>query len=180
MKNDVLTTADIANTLIQAGEVKRCHTMRYNGEYTVGHHTYGVLSVLYAVLGRRWFQRKTKLILSALLHDTAELKVGDIPASIKKGKLGQALADLEHKVKCEAGIMPPTLSAYDERLLNAADKTELFCWACSQWRQGNRQPELQKMMDEVKAYIRDDCRDMPDGFKFMKILKTQSADLNLK
>lgn len=83
--------------LRDALHIKRWHTVRtvVNPE-TVGHHTAGVMSVLFFM----YDEPPVTLLKYALFHDAAEMATGDIPATAKWNfpELAKALKDAEDTI----------------------------------------------------------------------------------
>jgi 5'-deoxynucleotidase YfbR-like HD superfamily hydrolase len=106
--------------LAAAGRVKRFHSVQTIQENTVAHHSWGV-AVLCNILTEG--NPGQALLLHALLHDVAELEVGDVPAPTKRAAPGlkEAMDDLEDKVLKDVKIVLPELTSEEKRIFKLAD-----------------------------------------------------------
>lgn len=65
----------------KANHVRRLHTVRVIHEETVGEHTANIIA---AVMEFTHFKPSANLLMSAAMHDLAEVYTGDVPANVKK------------------------------------------------------------------------------------------------
>lgn len=116
--------------VMEAAEVRRCHTKPTVLPYTVGQHTYGAVALL--MLLYPGGQPTSRLVRAVLWHDVAERWVGDIPAMIKyrKPALKQYADAAEADVLVGFGLqITEQLSDDEKRWLNGVDLLEFFLWA---------------------------------------------------
>jgi len=121
-----------------ANGVKRYHTVtNVNTPETVGHHTCGVIGILFAIYDQK---PPLKLIEAALYHDTPEYVTGDTPATAKWDfpAISDALTDAEAEVTGAVGylinLLPSELMA-----LKFADIMDLIFKCRMESQLGNRE-----------------------------------------
>ncbi len=105
--------------ITRGAEVRRYHTVNTLVTETVGHHSHGV--ALICLLLDPGCSRQ--LLVSALAHDLAEQRVGDIPSPSKRA-LGFAdkLEALEDEILAqELGALWLPLTSVERRILKLAD-----------------------------------------------------------
>lgn len=116
---------------IHSGEVTRYHCLPTVKPQPVSQHVYGVLCVLHYLTGGNISK---PLFLEALLHDSGELIVGDIPYPTKRAspEIKDLIKDMEIKARKDhmLGTLE-ILSETDAALLKLADTLEglIYC-AC--------------------------------------------------
>lgn len=104
--------------IMNGAAVTRYHTCDLIKPETVGHHSHGVAMlclVIDPVASRQ-------LLASALIHDLAEQKTGDIPSPVKR-ELGisKTVSSMEENILSEAGIVSPLLNLHEMAVLKLAD-----------------------------------------------------------
>jgi 5'-deoxynucleotidase YfbR-like HD superfamily hydrolase len=122
--------------LREGSHVLRCHTVPHFGEYSVGKHSYDMLTLLFALHP----DPSVALIKAITYHDQGERWVGDIPSPAFDGRPvfrkefeeAQAFGQL-----VITGIEMPELTQEETNWLHATDKVELFLWAKEQAAMGN-------------------------------------------
>ncbi len=105
----------------RAGDVLRFHTRPQLQPQTVGHHTYGVLWLVWVLMGGK---PSANLMYAALRHDTPEFITGDLPSPVKRSVGGDKLDELEAEVLEKAHLPAPELTDDEQRLLHLADCLE--------------------------------------------------------
>ena len=144
-------------SLRAAGHVKRWHTVRTLQQQTVAEHCHHCLSLLLLLHPKP----SIDLIMAMQWHDSAELRLGDIPAMAKRNQdvFAEACADIEdlftretHETVWNA---QNALTAEDWSWIKAIDTLELILWARDEVALGNESARL--IMARGRAYIRDDA-----------------------
>lgn len=130
-----IQTHDLVTMLREASHVKRCHTMAIIGEYTVGQHSFDMVTLLLALHPHA----SRELIIACLAHDLAERWVGDIPAPTKWSDpmLNGHLEKLEHSILDKLGLNV-VLNPIEARWLHGLDRVELLLWSKDQLAMGNQ------------------------------------------
>lgn len=126
-----------------ANGVKRYHTVtNVLTPETVGHHTCGVIGILFAVYDQK---PPLRLIEAALYHDTPEYITGDTPATAKWDfpAISDALTDAEAEVTGSVGYLI-TLSPTELMALKFADTMDLVMKCRMEAKLGN--PEMHAIM----------------------------------
>lgn len=136
----------------EAGNVQRWHVVpTVNGGERVGQHTYGVLTILIAMLGRE--EASPGLLKAALFHDLPECKTGDCPAPTKweNPDLAKILKRVEDRLHEDLGTKI-NLSDKEHVLLAWADMLDLLFFCCEQRQLGNRaiEPVFWRGVDYLK------------------------------
>lgn len=125
--------------LRQGNAVRRAHTLRHLGEYTVGQHSADALSLLLLLHPNP----SAHLMRAVLWHDVAEAHTGDVPAPAKwrSPDLKNALDAAEDAyLRAQLPTVHRTLmelTADEREWLNAVDSLELMLWAVEQVALGN-------------------------------------------
>lgn len=117
---------DALNFIMRGSEVSRYHTVVTIKGETVGHHSHGV-ACLVLILNQ---SASRNLMIAALLHDLSEQYTGDIPSPAKREfGIGAQVSELELLLMERVGIIFPTLSEEEKRVLKLADIAHgaLFC-----------------------------------------------------
>lgn len=117
----------------EAGQVKRFHTKRTIHTQNVAEHSWGVALILLQVC-----TPSSELMRAALLHDVAEIEMGDIPAPFKwdNTALTMPLAIAEAQIEKRLGV-EVYLTAPEKALLKWADMMELIMYVKSEIDMGN-------------------------------------------
>lgn len=125
----------------EAGHVERAHNVPHHGSYSVGKHSYDVVSILLLLHP----SPSNQLIRAALWHDMPERFLGDLPAPAKwyNPKLNKQYQDAEQSVLDRFGEhdLMSRLTLEETDWLHAADRLELLMWADDQLALGNRHIE---------------------------------------
>lgn len=144
-----------------AGRTLRVHTMPLIHRQTVGEHTYGVLHILYQIIGPRRNENLLQILFAAMFHDATEAKLGDTPATAKwdHPKLEAALKDAEDQI-CDEHLLPRLdPRSYEQKLLKFADCMELALFGLEEMRMGNTQVE--NMVSRIlNAIVEKDLQDV--------------------
>lgn len=131
-------------SLINAGHVRRAHTLPGSDYQTTGHHSFEV-----ALLVEYIYPDCTKAaLLKALTHDSAEALVGDVPGPTKweNPELAAVLAAAELRFEVAHGI-DYDLDPIEEMAVKTADLLSLYLYSQHQIHLGNRyfEPFLQRI-----------------------------------
>lgn len=117
---------------------KRFHTIRTVHENTVGQHSFGVAMLYYIIA----IEPSLNGVMTALTHDLAEYKTGDVPAPAKR-ELGlrEQFAAYEANVMAAAGFpaFEATLDADDKWVVKLADALDGLVFCGYERKMGNRQ-----------------------------------------
>lgn len=120
--------------LINAGFVRRCHTVPCTDPQTTGHHSFEV-----ALLVQYIYPECTKAaLLRALTHDSAESWVGDTPGNAKwaSAPLTAALQAMEDEYEAKHGI-DYDLSLEEGMAVKCADLISLLLYTDHMLAMGN-------------------------------------------
>lgn len=159
-------------TLYDAGEVKRLHTVPTIRNQTVGEHTYGTMIIAMELISlnhgraaQHMCSLSTVGILYTLLtHDAPEVTTGDMPAPTKieinaiLGKWGNVpgadvFAEMEKRFYEQVGIKLPELNEMEEDIVKAADCLDLAFTCVKERLLGNRHPKVEEVYQNVKNYL---------------------------
>lgn len=131
----MIDTNKLVIMLREASKVERYHTLPHHGSYTVGQHSFDMMSlawVLMPVVTRN-------VMLAIMFHDLPERWTGDIPGPLKEsdGEFGKRLAQLEARIEASLGLKVELTE--DERMwVKVLDKVECFLWCHDQINMGNQ------------------------------------------
>lgn len=118
----------------RSARVRRYHTEPVIHQQNVGEHTYGVMWFILLMVDNP----SANLLKAALMHDTAEYAVGDVPSPTKRhDTIKEAFDKVEEEVLAQLAWRRPDLTAEEERLLKLADLLEGAAFCLSEWRRGN-------------------------------------------
>lgn len=130
---------DPMNVLVQrlreASKVERSHTTPHHGTYSVGQHSFDMLTLLVAL----YPDCRKELMLAVMFHDFAERWTGDIPHPAKQadGEFGKRLAQIEARVAKSLGL-EIKLDEMERFWLKGLDVVEYLLWAKEQVAMGNQ------------------------------------------
>ncbi len=133
---------DRIKMLREAADVQRIHTKRTIGEYSNGHHTFGMLALLRLL----WPEAPKELIWAIIEHDLPERLISDISSpAINYGKFVDKakLAEAEESILAEIFDFHffPALEGMDllaYRWLKGLDLLDLYLFCKDQRRLGNK------------------------------------------
>lgn len=123
--------------IYESGKVKRYHTAQTLKEQNNAAHSWGVATIVL------WLcpEASANLLKAALLHDTAELFTGDVPAPVKwkHEDIAAALDAAEFEALARMGISTlfTDLTHEEMQYLKFADMAELVLFAANEIRIGN-------------------------------------------
>ena len=132
-----LTNVERVLAAREAGNVRRCHTIPHQGEYTVGKHSFDAVSLLLILHPNP----SVSLIKALMWHDCAERWTGDIPSPAKrKDEIFHAALD-----SMELGVIQEWefyggfegLEGDDYVWLRSVDQLEFWLWCHDQEASGN-------------------------------------------
>ena len=140
----------IIKTVRNGNAVKRWHTRRMLTTDTVGEHTANVIIILLMLE----HSPSKSLIYAALLHDTAEQWVGDIPATAKwsSPELKAACDSLEHKMLDASYLSLPNLTEAEQLVLKWADMLDLLYRCMDEIELGNT--TMREVFDRGVTYLK--------------------------
>lgn len=122
----------------RSARVRRYHTEPVIHQQNVGEHTYGVMWFILLMVDNP----SAALLTAALMHDTPEYVVGDVPSPTKKAPvIKQAFDQLEDEVLERLLWKLPVISDVEARYLKLADLLEGAAFCLSELRRGNRDIE---------------------------------------
>lgn len=150
----------LLNLARSANGVRRYHTLtNVLTPETVGHHTCGVIGILFAIYDQK---PSINLIEAALYHDTPEYITGDTPATAKWDfpSIKMSLDAAELEVTNAVGHVI-NLTAEEAVALKFADMMDLVFKTTGEARLGN--PEMRQIMINGVEYLGEMLRDqMPE------------------
>lgn len=124
-------------TIRRGGAVTRCHTVPYQGRYTVAEHSWGVAILAMQLYPNSWL----RIVEACLTHDVPELITGDIPSPVIKesAELRRKLMDMDNEILDTLDIQSywKLTTEQDEQLL-ICDRLELYTWCIEQLWMGNQ------------------------------------------
>lgn len=140
----------------EASQVKRCHLYPYHGSYTVGQHTFDMLTLLLELNPNA----SRYLIMAVIYHDMSERWTGDMPAHMfrKVKGLAEKWDKLNEEVMTDNFVPSVDLTPEEEKWLHAVDKLELLLWCTDQLKLGNQ--HISDMAERVRQWI--DKMDLPE------------------
>lgn len=121
--------------LREASRVERAHTMPHHGTYSVGQHSFDMLTLLVCL----YPDCRREMMLAVMFHDLSERWTGDIPSPAKQsdGEFGKRLAMVEAKVTKALGL-DVKLTEMERYWLKGLDVVEYLLWAKEQIAMGNQ------------------------------------------
>jgi len=127
---------NVTKVLLEAGRVRRLHTVPLIQHYDVAQHSWNMATLLLTLHPNPTLN----LLRAVLLHDAHERWTGDVPAPIKwdDPTLASALHRLEEKAQTALGIKI-NLDEGEQRWLRALDILELYLFCTDEMEMGNRQ-----------------------------------------
>ena len=122
----------------EASQVERSHTTPHHGSYTVGQHSFDMLTLLVTL----YPDCRKELMLAVMYHDIAERWTGDIPHPAKQAhpEFAKQLAKLEARINRTLGIHVE-LTEMERFWLKGLDVVEYMLWCCNQAALGNKNVE---------------------------------------
>lgn len=131
----MIDTNKLVIMLRESSKVERAHTLPHHGSYTVGQHSFDMMTLAWALMP----VVTRNVMLGIMFHDLPERWTGDMPAPMKEsdGELGKRLAMIEARIEATLGMKVELTN--DERFwIKALDRTECFLWAHDQLNMGNQ------------------------------------------
>jgi hypothetical protein len=125
----------LVQRLREASHVERSHTMPHHGSYTVGQHSFDMLTLLLML----YPDCRRELMLAVMFHDVAERWTGDVPHTAKEsdGEFGKRLAIVEARVMKALGLVID-LTEMERFWLKGLDVVEYLLWCKDQLAMGNQ------------------------------------------
>lgn len=143
----------------EAASVMRCHTITHHGEYSVGHHSFNMLTMLRIL----YPDAPVALIWAIIEHDIPERLTGDIPSPVKWFKI---INKIElNKIECEINIaifgedLNTILEPHQIMWLAGLDILELFMWCKDQLMLGNE--NVLVMISRIDKFIKNNNDKFP-------------------
>lgn len=158
----MLSRNEKIHKLLLAADVKRCHVVQHQGEYTVGRHSFNALLLLFELFPG---EPPMELVKGLMYHDVPELILGDLPATAKwyNEMLSVEYAKAEARIFADFGIADPaSLSDGLYGWLDGVDKLELYIWAMKQQWLGNTSTEINDVMYELCGWFERNADRLPD------------------
>ena len=142
---------EILKFIQQGGETQRFHTVRTIQPQNVGHHSFGVVWLLWLLTEGR---ASSRLLMAGAAHDLPEQIVGDIPAPVKRriGAAWEALHNMEDEILKQYG-MKFELSAEEIIYLSIADRMDGMLFCCRERTLGNT--GIDNVMQNFTTYTKD-------------------------
>lgn len=147
------------NKLIDAGEVKRLHTVPTLRTQTVGQHVYGSQVIAVELMNRAMVEdhevSAASVLLSLLMHDAPEVDTGDVPAPTKRKSLevAKALDEMEAEFYDRMRVELPSLNELENDIVKASDVLDLMMTCVRERQMGNRHPRLEQVMTNASMYL---------------------------
>lgn len=139
----------------EAAAIRRCHTLRIIGEYSVGEHTFNMLSMLRILKP----DASSNLIWAIVEHDLPERLTGDIPSPVKwYGAIDrEKLRDLEQQIIEElmGTDHGKAITQEEDTWLKGLDILELYLFCKDQIYMGNM--NLERMRSRIENYVKNNA-----------------------
>jgi len=135
MEKDNLDSQKRVRWILEAGAVRRCHTLPHQGVYDVSQHSWNALALLYVLHP----DPSRELIWALAFHDVGERFFGDQPAQV--GWADKSLRSLQKQAERKALAcldVNPKLTALEAEWLDNLDRLELMLWCDQQIAFGNQ------------------------------------------
>lgn len=161
--------------------VSRCHVVQYHGDYTVGSHTHGALSLLFILHPNP----SMDLVKALHFHDGAERWVGDMPSTAKaySKELSDAYEAAEKRVLDYWGFNDElkNLTQDEWEWLRAVDALDLFVWAEEQMAMGNQLVKrfsmvLRNVFEKNRGTIPVTCYNFMQNYHWQRLLEMTDYD----
>jgi hypothetical protein len=162
----------------EAGKVQRCHVIPHIGEYSVGFHTFGMLTLLETI-----HPRPTLALYKAVLHhDLCERHTGDLPGILRiiDPELREKFEQAGDIVNDELGYSKHLKLTDSERMwLSALDKLELWMWCHDQANMSN--DHVANVIDHMQMWFESHWDAIPSAAQqFFKKFEWSRTKENLK
>lgn len=124
-----------------AGEVLRYHTWPHIRQQSVGEHTWQVLRILFKIAPQ---YITTEYVEFIVLHDVAEIGVGDPPFPVKRNnpQLKHIMDELEDKHLAAMGEKLPVISPQLKCIFKYAELIEMWEWGLEEVMRGNKMAQM--------------------------------------
>lgn len=152
-------------SLYDAGEVKRLHTVPTLRPNTIAEHVYGSMVIATELIklnrvsaARQSLSLSYEHVMSTLLvHDAPESVTGDVPAPLKRQLVALLQIDiydeLEQQYYRERKIEVPDLNPVEADIVKAADTMDLGYRCLMEFMLGNRHPRMHAVIENVIRYM---------------------------
>lgn len=176
--------------LLEGGDVQRFHTMPTLQRDTVAGHSHGVAMFCWMIYDEAGLSVPKNLLLSALTHDLAEAKVGDVPAPTKRAlNIRSSLGAVEDAV-LDTAQMGFTLQRTEELVLKIADVLDGYLFCISELHMGNKRimPALVNFRGYLVTNLQtlealsksEDGLELPSLPKLLKAAQHMMMELDLR
>ena len=130
-----LTLNQYVAALRECSHVERAHTVRHNGSYTNGQHSFDMMTLAYTLMP----VVTRNIMLAIMFHDFPERWTGDMPGPAKSedGEFSKRMAIIEARIAKKMGWVIE-LEEGERIWLKALDKLELLLWCHDQLHMGNQ------------------------------------------
>jgi 5'-deoxynucleotidase len=143
------------DTVLKSGDVRRYHTYRLIHPQTLAEHQWRAAVILMWMFSGA---PSVGVLEAVLLHDTAEIITGDMPAPVKweNEELGAQMDLLEAEVEEHLGLsyFLHNLSPSDKLLVQFCDRAELVLFCLQEYDLGNKAMLVvaQRGIDKLRAH----------------------------
>lgn len=159
----MLSKKDLLLVLRESGNIERCHNFPHHGSYSVGLHSYNVVSLILVLHP----DPSVRLIKAAMWHDSPERYLGDLPAPAKwyNPNLHKEYQLAEDKVLDRMGIygLMTSLDATELSWLKGADRLELLFWCREQHTMGNH--NVLNVYNKLMEWYEDKKDELPEEIR---------------
>jgi 5'-deoxynucleotidase YfbR-like HD superfamily hydrolase len=143
-------------TLYNAGQVRRMHTVPTIAHHSIAQHVYGSLLLAVEICRAAKIDPKN-VMLALLVHDAPEVMTGDVPAPAKRrfGNLKIALDGAENFFYEKLGIEGQLLNPEERQIIKVCDCLDLMFNTLHEKRLGNNYPDIDIMMRNARKYVQE-------------------------
>lgn len=140
--------------LLDAGRVKRLHTIPTLMEHNDAQHVYGSMVIAAELLVQNDEVNALAVMTYLLYHDAPEVSTGDAPAPVKMASpaIRKEYQMLEEIWYVKLGIVMPELEPTDELLAKTCDTLDLAFNMLHELRMGSRHPRINEVLSNCLSY----------------------------
>lgn len=170
------TLAEQTAIVRKGNTTKRYHTVFTHQADTVGHHSANVAWLCHALSHG---SPSVHLLTAALLHDTAETEVGDIPAPTKRAMdIRAKVAEYEATFLARYELVMPELTSEEEFILKLADCMDGYFFCLTEQKIGNHSNAIMDTAKNYKRYIHDLLKTKNDNPFYNQFFKQLEEAVN--
>jgi 5'-deoxynucleotidase YfbR-like HD superfamily hydrolase len=175
LERELKLKLDRIKAVREAGEVRRCHALPHQSNYTIASHSYGAVNLLLLLHPNP----SVNLIKALIWHDVAERWLGDLP-SPGKGicpEMQEAYERIEDDILRRLELRPE-LTEIECAWAAAMDLADLFLWATvehhqySNWAATAMMDACKRSLDKMLFNLKPICKegeDLADGLHLLLI-----------